>query len=218
MTAHPIHDRLVATLAARLGHAQGAALSDEITQLMHAAARGDAGSGDRLLTCIYSDLVRLARSKLSRERTYTDMNAQSLVHEAWLRCAGTLPQDVASRRVFYSYAARAMQSVIIDHVRQRSAQKRGDGVAEVTLPTGYEGEAEAYSDGQVEQLHAAMQRLERIDSDLHELVRLRYFAGLTIEQVAELQGSSPATVKRRWTAARTILRETMERGEGGALA
>lgn len=209
MTSQTVHGRLAATLAECIGRHGEARMEQDITRLIHAAARGEQGSENALLSTIYQDLVRLARSKLARERTYTDLNAQSLVHEAWMRCAGSLPQDVASRRVFFSYAARAMQSVVIDHVRQRSAQKRGEGVAEVTLPTGYEGEAQAYTDDQVEHLHAAMERLERVDADLHELVRLRYFAGMTIEEVAEVTGASTATVKRRWAMARTILREAM---------
>jgi RNA polymerase sigma factor (TIGR02999 family) len=205
-----------ATLRARLvawWRAQGELrVDDDITGLIRDAARGEPGSEERLLALIYHDLLRLARSKLARERTYTDLNANALVHEAWLRFSSSIPQDVPSRRVFFSYAARAMESVIIDHVRQRQAQKRGEGVAEVTLPTGFEGQPEPHTDEQIEHLHAAMQRLERIDPELHELVRLRYFAGLTIEQVAELLEASPATIKRRWSQARTILRSEMEGG------
>ncbi len=216
MTPPAVHDRLAATLAECLGHGGDRALdNNDITSLIHAAARGESGSEGALVALIYQDLVRLARSKLARERTYTDLNAQSLVHEAWMRCAGSLPKDVASRRVFFSYAARAMQSVIIDHVRQRSAQKRGEGVAEVTLPTGYEGEAEVYSDDQVEHLQTAMDHLERVDADLHEIVRLRYYAGMTIDEVAEMTETSTATVKRRWAMARTILRQAM--GDDSAL-
>lgn len=184
----------------------------DITALIHGAARREPGSEDRLLGLIYADLLRLARSRLARSRVEGDLEPHSLVHEAWLRFSPALPPDMASRRVFYAYAARAMESVIVDHVRQRGAKKRGEGVAEVTLPTGFEGEAEAYDQERFESLHAAMQRLERIDSSLHELVRLRCFAGLSIEQVAELIGASPATVKRRWKQALTVLRETM--GEG----
>jgi RNA polymerase sigma factor (TIGR02999 family) len=120
-----------------------------------------------------------------------------------------MPADVASRRVFFAYAGRAMQSVIIDHVRQRGAKKRGEGVAEVTLPTGFEGEAEVYTDDRIERLEAAMSRLERIDATLHQIVQLRYFAGMTVEQVAELLELPVINVKRRWTQARTILAKEM---------
>jgi RNA polymerase sigma factor (TIGR02999 family) len=183
---------------------------EPITALIHAAARGDAASRERLLQAVYADLTRLARSHLARERTYTDLNAPALVHEAYLRFAAHLPADAASRRVFFQYASRAMQSVVIDHVRQRSAQKRGQGQAEVTLATGVEGAEERCSDERVQQVQQAMERLERVDAGLHEIVRLRCYAGLTVEQVAELLGSSPATVKRRWKQATAILRDALE--------
>lgn len=210
-----IHAKLAATLARALGDREAAGMEDdhEITTLLRSAAQGDAPSHERLMTLIYQNLLRLARSRLARERTYTDLNASSLVHEAYLRFAGSLPRDVASRRVFFAYASRAMESVIVDHVRRRSAKKRGEGVAEVTLGTdmeGGEGQEQVYTDEQVEALHAAMQRLERIDASMHEIVRLRYFAGMTIEQVAELVEMSPATVKRRWKEAMTILKHTLD--------
>lgn len=210
------NDALRATLRIILGPApHGAApapMDDaaDITTLINQAGAGDAASRERLLALIYHDLLRLARSKLARERTYTDLNAGSLVHEAYLRFADNIPQDVASRRVFYAYAARAMESVIIDHVRQRGAKKRGEGVAEVTLPTGFEGEApQTCSAEQFEALHSALGRLERIDAQLHEIVQLRYFGGLTVEQVADTLGRAPIWVKRRWKEAMVILKHEL---------
>lgn len=188
----------------------------DITTLIHAAARGESGSQEKLLSLIYQDLVRLARSRLARERTYTDLNSHALVHEAWLRFSPNIPGDVASRRMFFQYAANAMRSVIVDHVRHRSAKKRGDGVAEVTLPTGFEGQAEGYSDERIERLQSALERLERIDAALHEIVHLRYFAGLTLNEVAELQGLPLINVKRRWSQARAILAQEMGEALPGA--
>jgi RNA polymerase sigma factor (TIGR02999 family) len=189
-------------------------MAHEITALIHAAARGDSGSNERLLTLIYGDLLRLAQSRLSRGREITDLGAAPLVHEAYMRFADNLPQDLACRRVFFAYAARAMESVIIDHLRRRGAQKRGDGIADVTLATGLEGEQQTFNGTQFEDLHTALARLERIDAQLHEIVQLRYFAGMTIDQIAELLELSSATVKRRWSAAMAILRREMECGSG----
>lgn len=183
-----------------------------ITMLVHAAAEGDAAARERLLAAVYADLTRLARSKLARERTYTHLDAPALVHEAYLRFAEHIPPQAASRRVFFQYASRAMQSVVIDHVRQRGALKRGEGAAEVTLATGFDGAHETCTDERVEAVQAAMERLERIDAGLHEIVRLRCYAGLTVEQVAELLETSPATVKRRWRQATTMLRDTLAGG------
>lgn len=184
----------------------------DITALIQAAAAGQTGAEDRLLRLIYRDLVRLARSRLARNQAVTDLNAHALVHEAWLRFSGRLPADIASRRVFFAYAARAMESVVVDHVRRRQAGKRGDGQAAITLVTGEEGATQQHDEQQLLQLHAALQRLQRIDADLHQVVQLRYFAGLTVEQVAELMELSVSTVKRRWQQAVTILRQTLDEG------
>lgn len=183
----------------------------DITALIHGAAAGDAPSGERLFKLIYSDLLRLARSRLARQASAGELDAHALVHEAWMGLSGKLPQDLASRRVFFGYAAKAMEHVLIDQLRQRRAQKRGGGQIEVTLATGMDFAAETYDEERFDALNAALQRLERIDAALHELVRLRAFAGLSIDEVASLLGSSTATVKRRWHQAITILRAEMAR-------
>ena len=126
-------------------------------------------------------------------------------------CRAALPQDLPSRRVFFGYAARAMEHVLIDELRQRLALKRGGGHVEVTLATGMDFADERYDEDRLDALHAALQRLERIDIQLHELVRLRAFAGLSVDEVAGLLALSTATVKRRWHQAITILREEMAR-------
>lgn len=181
----------------------------DITALIHGAAAGDAPSGERLFKLIYADLVRLARSRLARQPSAGELDAHALVHEAWLGLSGRLPQDLASRRVFFGYAARAMENVLVDQMRQRHALKRGGGQIEVTLATGMDFAEETYDHERFDALHAALQRLERIDPQLHELVRLRAFAGLSIDEVAPLMAVSTATIKRRWHQAMTILREDM---------
>lgn len=182
-----------------------------ITALIHGAAAGDAPSGERLFALIYGDLLRLARSRLARQGGAADLDAHALVHEAWLRFAGGLPSGLASRRIFFGYAARAMESVLVDQFRRRRALKRGAGAGEVTLPTGAGGAAESYDEDRFDALHAALERLERVDATLYELVRLRAFAGLSIDEAAGLLKASSATVKRRWRQAMTILRADMAR-------
>ena len=183
----------------------------DITALIHGVAAGDVPSGEQLFKLIYGDLLRLARSRLARPAGVGELDAHALVHEAWLGMAGHLPQDLASRRVFFGYAARAMEHVLIDQLRQRHAQKRGGGHIEVTLATGMDFAQESYDEERFDSLNAALQRLQRIDAQLHELVRLRAFAGLSIDEVAGLLQLSTATVKRRWHQAITILREEMSR-------
>ena len=187
----------------------GRAMPGDVTLLLHAAAGGDSASRDQLLSLIYADLLRLARSHLARERTYTHLNAPALVHEAYLRFAARIPADVASRRVFFQYASRAMQSVVIDQVRQRGAHKRGAGLAEVTLGTGIDAAPETCDAERVLAVQQAMERLQRVDAGLHEIVHLRCYAGLSVEQVAELLETSPATVKRRWKQATLSLKQTL---------
>ena len=187
----------------------GRAMPGDVTLLLHAAAGGDSASRDQLLSLIYADLLRLARSHLARERSQTHLNAAALVHEAYLRFAERIPADVASRRVFFQYASRAMQSVVIDQVRQRGAHKRGAGLAEVTLGTGIDAAPETCDAERVLAVQQAMERLQRVDAGLHEIVHLRCYAGLSVEQVAELLETSPATVKRRWKQATLILKETL---------
>lgn len=182
----------------------------EITALVHAAAAGDAAARERLMARVYQDLLRLARSHLARAQPAGDLNAPALVHEAYLRFAEHLPGDAASRRVFFQYASRAMQSVVVDQARERLAAKRGAGVAEVTLVTGMDAELPpAADDARTEQLHLALARLERVDAQLHEVVQLRCWAGLTVAEVAGLTGQAEVTVKRHYARALTILRECM---------
>lgn len=183
----------------------------DITGLIREAAAGDVDSGERLFRLLYGDLLRLARSRMARQPPVGELDAHGLVHEAWLGMSGRLPGELPSRRVFFGYAARAMENVLIDQLRQRQARKRGGGCAEVTLATGMDFADERYDEDRFEALHGALQRLERIDAQLHELVRLRTFAGLSVEEVAELVGLSTATVKRRWHQAMTILREDLSR-------
>jgi len=187
----------------------GRAMPGDVTLLLHAAAGGDSASRDQLLSLIYADLVRLARSHLARERVNHHLSAPALVHEAYLRFAERIPADVASRRVFFQYASRAMQSVVIDQVRQRGAHKRGAGLAEVTLGTGIDAAPETCDAERVLAVQQAMERLQRVDAGLHEIVHLRCYAGLSVEQVAELLETSPATVKRRWKQATLILKQTL---------
>jgi RNA polymerase sigma factor (TIGR02999 family) len=151
---------------------------------------------------IYSELMRMARSQLARAGTMS-LDAPSLVHEAWLRFERQGAIATAQRNVFFAYSARVMRAVIVDHVRHRGAQKRGSGEAKLTLTTGLHGLS--FGEDGIEPLHEALQALEKLDQRSHQVVELRYFGGLSEEEIAGVLDVSVPTVKRDWRKARAFL-------------
>lgn len=175
----------------------------EITVLLRQARSGDVCSRDELFELVYAELTRIARARLSRSAPLTQIDAPSLVHEAYLRLSRNAELPVDDRRAFFAYAASVMRNVVVDYVRERAAEKRGGGAERVTL-TGDRTEfaAEPTDFGQ---LDAALARLAQVDERSHRIVELRYFAGLTHDEIADTLDVSPATVKREWRKARAFL-------------
>jgi len=151
---------------------------------------------------VYAELMRLARSQLARAGTMS-LDAPSLVHEAFLRFQGQGAIASAQRNVFFAYSARVMRAVLVDYVRERHAQKRGGGERMLTLTTGIPG-VSVGEDG-VERLHEVLQALQKIDPRSHQVVELRYFGGLTEQEIADVLDVSVPTVKRDWRKARAFL-------------
>jgi RNA polymerase sigma factor (TIGR02999 family) len=151
---------------------------------------------------MYSELMRLARAQLGRGGTMS-LDAPSLVHEAYLRFAQQGALQSAQRKVFFAYASHVMRSVIVDYVRERRAQKRGGGEAMITLTTGIAGED--VGEDAIAHLHEALKSLEQIDARAHLVVEMRYFGGMTEEEIADLLEVSVPTVKRDWRKARALL-------------
>lgn len=131
------------------------------------------------------------------------LDAASLVHEAYLRLARQEHLPTASRQAFFAYAAQVMRSVIVDHVRERRAAKRGSGVIEITLVT-RDGE-ESFRSPDVLALDHALGELERVDDRCRQIVELKFFAGFSVDEIAQALKVSPATVKRDWQKARAYL-------------
>jgi RNA polymerase sigma factor (TIGR02999 family) len=180
----------------------------DITVLLEATRGGDAAARDALFGRIYAELQKLARGKLAAESTLTQLDAPSLVHEAYLRLSrqAQLPGD--NRRAFFAYASSIMRSVIVDYVRERRAQKRGGELATITLLTD-DAPAEL-RDPDIEALDAAMQQLARIDARAHQIVEMRYFGGLSLDEIAGALELSPATVWRGWEKARIFLYQALQ--------
>lgn len=175
----------------------------EITQLLEQSRAGQADARDALFGKVYGELMQLARARLVRAGALTNLDAPSLVHEAYLRLADREALPGRDRRAFFAYTAGVMRSVVIDYLRERGAHKRGGDALRVTLAT--EDARLGIDEREFEQLDGAMRELAAIDDRSHRIVELRYFAGLSIEEICETLELSPATVKRDWQKARAFL-------------
>ena len=178
----------------------------EITLLLTALAQGQAEARDRLYTLLYPELKRLARSHLAGHAPMT-LEPAALIHEVWLKSAGPIPKEAALHRAqFFAHASKVMRSVIVDHLRERHADKRGAG-AQVTLST---TALEQLSAPDVLQLDEVLKMLERADGRAHQVVEMRFFGGLELEEIAELLEVSVPTVKRDWRKARAFLFDALQ--------
>jgi len=181
---------------------------NEVTQLIDSLASGDAAAHGRFYEIVYADLRKLAMSHLRRQATLTNLDAPSLVHETYLRLVSRGALQPANRNAFFGYASTVMRSVIIDYVRERAAKKRGGDLGFQTLTTGLA--EDVFAVAEFESLHQALDQLKRIDQRLHDVVEMRYFGGLSIEEVADVMKVSSMTVKRDWQKARTFLFKTLK--------
>jgi RNA polymerase sigma factor (TIGR02999 family) len=175
----------------------------DITQLLIDARAGKEGAGQQLFTRIYGELNKIASAKLRSSEPITLLDAPGLVNEVYLRLTerGALP-PAENRQMFFGYAASIMRSVIVDRVRERRAAKRGSGETRVTLTQNMVG---ATRDPDVVALDDALQDLKKINERCCKVVELRYFAGLSIEEVAQVLELSTATIERDWEKARAFL-------------
>lgn len=182
-------------------------MTAELTQLLQRWAGGEPAALERLWPLVYDELRKLARRQLRQQQAYTVLQPTVLVHEAWLRLFRQQPHAAAqnweTRVQFYAFAARVMRNVLIDHVRQQQADKRG-GAAERFSLTAAQPEV---SEKPVEllALDEALHRLTALHPQQSQIVELRFFGGLTIEETAHTLGVSHATVERGWQTARAWL-------------
>jgi RNA polymerase sigma factor (TIGR02999 family) len=187
----------------------------QVTQILQAAEAGDANVAAELLPLVYDELRSLARRRMADEPPGQTLQPTALVHEAYLRLVGGQELRWEGRAHFFAAAARAMRRVLVDRARRREAVRRGGGVARVSFEH-VEPAWGAVPPQRVLALDAALERLDRMDHPKAQLVMLRYFAGLTIEETARSLGVSPATVKREWQFARAWLHREVTRDDGEA--
>jgi RNA polymerase sigma factor (TIGR02999 family) len=185
----------------------------EITQWLDAARDGDRAALDRVLGTLYHELHAMARRQLAGQYGQT-LDATALVHEAYLKLIGRRDVQFDDRAHFFAYAASAMRSVVVDYARQRLAQKRGGDLHRVTeLPDDVEGGLRLDED--MLGLDTALTKLAAVDAKLAQVVELRYFAGLSEQDIAELLNRSERSIRRDWQKARLFLLASLgdENGE-----
>lgn len=177
---------------------------DSITELIERANDGDKESLNRLFTGLYAELHALARSRVHRNTPITLLDTTALLHESYLRLTKLGALKVTSRAHFLAYAARAMRSIIVDFGRQRLAERRGGGVVEVPFDTESDQPASS-GEEEVLRVHEALEELAAVDERVVRVVEMRYFGGLTEEEISEALGVTTRTVQRDWEKARLLL-------------
>ncbi len=175
----------------------------EITILLRAANAGDRDAAERLYSELYGTLRRLARARLRAGGRDAILDTTAVVHESFMRMAEAGSVVAEDRRQFLAYASRAMRSVIVDFVRQRNAARRGGGATPISLREGLGAVPD--SQDEILRVHEALERLERLDVEAARVVEMRYFAGLSVTEIAGALSVSETTVERRWRKARVLL-------------
>jgi RNA polymerase sigma factor (TIGR02999 family) len=183
----------------------------DLTRLLDAASSGDARAAEQLLPLVYDELRKLASRKLTCENPGQTLQATALVHEAYVRLvAGDANRQWNGRGHFFAAAAEAMRRILVDHARRKKCQKRGGGRARAEFRehslAGPEGPDEILA------VDEALAGLAATDPQAAELVKLRYFAGLSVDEAAQALGISPRSVDRLWAYARAWLQRAIDRG------
>jgi RNA polymerase sigma factor (TIGR02999 family) len=184
----------------------------EVARLLAAHRAGDRAALDRVFPFVYAELRRVAHRQLSHRRPGETLNTTALVHECYLKLAGSAQEGYEDRRHFLAVAARAMRQILVDYARMGVAQKRGGGVHPVSLDPAELPQPDRAAE--LVALDEALTRLATLDDRLARIVELRFFGGLSVEETADVLEISPRTVKRDWRKARSFLFETVREGNG----
>jgi RNA polymerase sigma factor (TIGR02999 family) len=181
----------------------------EVTRILQAAQRGDPAAADQLLPLVYEELRKLATAKMAQESPGQTLQPTALVHDAWLRLVGNENQKWNGRAHFFGAAAEAMRRILIENARRKLAARHGGGLARLDIDG-----MEIATAGDNDELLAVSDALEKLaarDKQKAELVKLRYFVGLTAAEAAEVLGISVPTADRWWNFSRAWLFEEIER-------
>ena len=181
----------------------------DVTRILESIERGDPKAADELLPLVYGELRKLAASRMANEAPNQTLQPTALVHEAWLRLVGNENPQFANRAHFFSAAAEAMRRILIDKARRKRAQRHGGGQQRVDME-GVLEVAAAMDDDQLLAVSDALDKLAAIHAVQAEVVKLRYFAGMTNVEAAQALGLSERTVKNYWAHARAWLFREMQ--------
>jgi RNA polymerase sigma factor (TIGR02999 family) len=183
--------------------------SENVTQLLVKWGDGDQAALEELMPLVYSELRRLAKNYLRRERQNHTLQPTALVNEAYLRLIDQRKPRWQNRAQFYGVAAQMMRRILVDHARQNKAAKRG-GSEQQRLSITSAGQLGEKPDTDLLALHEALKELKTFDPQQERIVELKFFGGLSIEETAEVMGIGHATVERDWKMARAWLRRKLE--------
>jgi RNA polymerase sigma factor (TIGR02999 family) len=184
----------------------------DITRILNAIEQGDAKAADKLLPLVYEELRRLAAQKMSHEPPGQTLQATALVHEAYIRLVGSQDQNWRGRTHFFAAAAEAMRRILIDNARRKKSLKRGGGFNKIEIEDSIMTNNKSSKIDELIALDEALKKLEGIDKVKADLVKLRFFTGLTIEQSAAILGISHATAERYWDYTRSWLHLEITKG------
>jgi len=182
--------------------------ASDVTAILQAIGEPDAAGADQLLPLVYEELRKLAASRLAHEPPGLTLQATALVHEAYVRLVGDRDVPWDGRGHFFAAAAEAMRRILVEQARKRAQLKRGGGKQRVPLDVADPAAEEESTD--LVALDEALRRMEQQDPRMHEVVMLRFFAGLSVEDTAAALDVSSRTVKRDWHCARAWLYEAMQ--------
>jgi RNA polymerase sigma factor (TIGR02999 family) len=182
-----------------------------LTQLLQLAGQGDREALDRVFAVLYPELRQIAHQRLRRQGRIADLATTALVHESFLRLIASEQLKLADRRHFFAYAAKTMRSIIIDFARKDMAERRGGGLEPLQLDTELADKLGGDATGKtLIEVNDSLLALEKVDPMLAQVVEMRYFAGYSETEVAELMGTSERTVRRQWDKARLFLLVSMQ--------
>jgi RNA polymerase sigma factor (TIGR02999 family) len=183
--------------------------SGDATVLLHRLRGGDADAGRELLPILYDELRQLAARQFRGQAAGHTLQPTVLVHEAFLRLVGKPSSAFEDRAHFFAVAATAMRQILVNHARAANADKRGGGVKAVALENQVADQTTGAPPIDVLALHDALEKLERIDPRKRRVIELRFFAGLTVDEIAQAMTLSKTTIESEWRAARAWLNMTL---------
>ena len=182
-----------------------------LTQLLQLAAQGERGALDQVFAVLYPELRKIAHARLRAQGGVAHLETTALVHESFLKLIDSADLLLTDRKHFFAYAAKTMRNIIIDFAREQFAERRGGGAEPLQLDTELANEVGGDAAGRtLIQVNDTLLALEAVDPTLAQIVEMRYFAGYSEVEVAELMGTSERTVRRQWEKARAFLLASMQ--------